>query len=185
MTEITGLHVCEEFLTELEEEELIKNINLLKWDSTEIKRRTQHYGFRYSYHQRQSLLVADPITDCIMTYVKRTENYLTKLSEEKKYNFNQVIINEYLSGQGIAPHIDALNVFSDTVVSISLGSDIIMDFSSTYNNYLEIPILLKRRSCIILQDNARYKWKHGITQRKKDGKVKRGVRISLTLRQTL
>lgn len=42
---------------------------------------------------------------------------------------DQVIVNEYQPGQGIANHIDCISCFSGTVISLSLGSSCIMDFT--------------------------------------------------------
>jgi alkylated DNA repair dioxygenase AlkB len=46
----------------------------------------------------------------------------------KEICFNQLIINEYEPGQGINPHVDNTTLFTDTVVSLSLGSEAIMNF---------------------------------------------------------
>ena len=46
-------------------------------------------------------------------------------------------------------------------------------------------IYLEHRSLLILKDDARYKWKHGITPRKIDNGVRRGRRISLTFRKVI
>jgi len=44
---------------------------------------------------------------------------------------DQLIVNEYETGQGIAPHVDCEPCFADTTVSISLGSICVMDFIHT------------------------------------------------------
>ena len=43
---------------------------------------------------------------------------------------DQLIVNEYLPGQGITDHIDCEPCFEDTVVSISLGSHTTMNFTN-------------------------------------------------------
>lgn len=48
-----------------------------------------------------------------------------------------------------------------------------------------MPIYLEPRSLLILKDDARYKWKHGITSRKSDNGVKRQKRVSLTFRKVI
>ena len=38
------------------------------------------------------------------------------------YEPDQVTVNEYLPGQGIAPHVDTHSAFEDGIASLSLGS---------------------------------------------------------------
>lgn len=54
-----------------------------------------------------------------------------KLFLDKLFNKipDQLIINEYLPGQGIAPHIDCVPCFTETIVSISLGDEYPMRFT--------------------------------------------------------
>lgn len=101
---------------------------------------------------------------------------------------DQVIINEYLPGQGISNHIDCTSCFTDTIVSLSLGSSCIMDFISVGTGK-KIPVLLEPRSIVILKDDARYQWTHSIAARKVDkidGRlITRKRRISLTFRKII
>ncbi|RZJ87724.1 MAG: hypothetical protein EOO60_11885, partial [Hymenobacter sp.] len=100
---------------------------------------------------------------------------------------DQVIVNEYEPGQGIAPHIDCTPCFDDTVISISLGSACIMnlfhadDATQTYDQ------VLMPGSVIILQGEARFQWRHGIRSVKSDiiegQRVVRQRRVSLTFRK--
>ena len=48
----------------------------------------------------------------------------------------QVIINEYIAGQGINPHIDDPSQFGEWIVGISLGSHTAMNFSNGYSQLL-------------------------------------------------
>ena len=92
----------------------------------------------------------------------------------------QVIVNEYEAGQGIAMHIDHRG-FGPTVCTISLLEDWEMDFRLKRND--KHPAMLETGSCVFLTEDSRYDWQHGIAPRKreKDG-AKRGRRISLTFR---
>ena len=93
---------------------------------------------------------------------------------------DQVIINEYKPGQGISAHIDCESCFGPRIFSLSLGSQVIMEFTQDGNPKKEI--LLTPRSLVMIYGEARYKWKHSIPSRLKDNGVDRGVRISLTFR---
>ena len=101
---------------------------------------------------------------------------------------NQVIVNEYLPGQGISPHVDCEPCFEDTIISLSLASDTTMMFTSEKTNE-KIPVVLRKRSLIILKEDSRYIWKHSIPPRKSDKidskTVKRQRRISLTFRKVV
>jgi alkylated DNA repair dioxygenase AlkB len=102
------------------------------------------------------------------------------------HQFNQIIINEYTPGQGIGPHIDNQKAFGRTVATLSLLSDIQMDFKYRSDAF---HIYLKRRSLTILEDDARYICTHGIVPRKSDCingvRLSRGTRISITFREVI
>lgn len=101
---------------------------------------------------------------------------------------DQVIINEYEPGQGITRHVDCEPCFGATVVSLSLGSTCVMEFSRK-NTREVISYLLVPRSAMVLQGEARYEWMHAIPGRKSDlwhgEKLKRTRRVSLTFRQVI
>ena len=111
-----------------------------------------------------------------------------RLSDESifKETPNQVIINEYMPGQGIAPHVDYLSNYGNTVASLSLGSPVVMDFISEEKK--KISHLLEPRSLFVLSGSARFNWKHGIAPRKMDHflgtVITRGRRLSCTFRNT-
>lgn len=66
-------------------------------------------------------------------------------------------MNEYLPGQGIAAHIDRDTCFGPAVASVSLGSDIIMDFMSEETGDIG-HVLLPARSAVILLQDPRNNW---------------------------
>ncbi len=167
---IDGMKLMQNFITTDEEIELIKHINSCKWD-TRLSRRTQHYGYTYDYIH-QSCNVADQIPSWCNFLLDRIQNKFDEIPD-------QIIINEYLPGQGIAPHTDS-KIFGDFILSLSLGSDIQMNMSHK-ENYIDI--WLGRRSMLYLKEDSRYLWKHGIIPRKTDDGIKRNTRISLTFRK--
>lgn len=177
MQEIAGLKYIQDYITTEQEEALIKIIDEQNW-MINLKRRVQHYGYEYDYKSKNvstKFLGALPI-------------WLSRICQNL-YNSgifdtlpDQVIINEYQAGQGISPHIDCIPCFGETICSLSLGSACIMDFIEA----VKIPILLEPRSLICIKGDARFKWKHGIAQRKQDiflgTRIPRKRRISLTFR---
>jgi alkylated DNA repair protein alkB family protein 8 len=102
---------------------------------------------------------------------------------------NQMTVNEYESGQGIAPHLDNPACFGDEIQLLSLGSAVVMTFTSEEDPDMKKHVLLPPRSLALLQGPARYSWSHGISARKQDkvngALVTRGLRISLTFRQVM
>ena len=102
---------------------------------------------------------------------------------------DQVIVNEYEPGQGISSHIDCEPCFANMIVSLSLGSGCVMDFISKLDKAKKIPVWLAPRSIIVLRDEARYKWLHGIAPRESDQwagqKYERQRRVSLTFRKVI
>ena len=162
---INGLILQENFITALEEGELLEEIDKRPWLS-DLKRRVQHYGYKYDYKVRGKL-----------EYLGEVPEFLKQINPG--FKFNQVIVNEYLPGQGISPHIDLPSVFRENIASLSLGSSCIMEFTKDTTS---IPLILPTRSLLILRDEARYNWKHGIPDRKSNIKERRA---SVTFRQTI
>ncbi len=102
---------------------------------------------------------------------------------------DQVIVNEYLPGQGISSHIDCEPCFKDTIVSLSLGSGCVMNLTKASDKTKKIPIWLEPRSLVVLSGEARSEWLHGIAARKWDEwngqKHERKRRVSLTFRKVI
>ncbi len=122
-------------------------------------------------------------------WLKGASPFTTASEEAKQFldalrPFEQAIINEYLPGQGIAPHIDR-DCFGPIVATVSLGSAVNMDFcrDSTGDEYVQ---RLVPRSLVLLYGDARFKWRHGIAKRHYDmwngHKTKRHRRVSITFR---
>ncbi|XP_067000694.2 alkylated DNA repair protein alkB homolog 8 isoform X4 [Anabrus simplex] len=115
------------------------------------------------------------------------ENFVSELEEEMLLNC--VIWNDGETHSGIPPHVDTHSAFEDAILSLSLGSSVVMDFR--HKDGRHIPVLLPRRSLLVMSGEARYSWSHGITPRKLDvvptlkGGLtvqKRGIRTSFTFR---
>jgi alkylated DNA repair dioxygenase AlkB len=178
---IPGLQLIENLIDEKEESDLIEFINSQEWD-TRLSRRTQHYGYIYAYDHTSQLTKTKEIPQLFIDVVNTLQS---KFSFFSGNHFDQMIINEYEPGQGISAHIDNPILFDDTIVSITLGSQCVMTFKPKPNpdDKDAVDVLLPRRSAVILQGDARYKYTHEISKRKSDNKIKRGTRISLTFRK--
>lgn len=179
---INGLSYIPEYISAIEHDFLIEQINQVPWLSS-IRRRVQHYGWRYDYKARNidySMYLGE-LPAWLESFAKRLfdDRHISALPD-------QVIINEYQPGQGIAPHVDCEPCFENTVISISLLSPLVMDFAKVRSTEKE-QVLLEPRSLVVISDEARYCWTHGIASRKSDIfnelKFDRKLRISLTFRK--
>jgi alkylated DNA repair dioxygenase AlkB len=169
----------DEYITIQEEKNLIQEIDTRPWNNTinkPLKRRVQHYGYEYNYSNK-ALIESDPIPS--WPIVKRIER--------EYFRPEQLIINEYIPGQGIAKHIDS-DQFDEPIISLSLGSPCVMIFRKESNAVKAIKeILLKPRSLLVMSGELRWNWTHEIPARKKDKIngmiINRDRRISLTFRR--
>ena len=182
---VPGLKVFEQFLTPEEQAECVKRVDAAanEWRN-DLRRRVQHYGWRYDYRARA--ITPDMHIGALPDWLDRLAQKLyeeTSLFDRKP---EQVIVNEYQPGQGIVTHIDHRG-FGPTVCTISLLDDWEMDFSENWDD--KSPALLKRGSCVLLTGSSRSKWQHGIAPRKTEnianGRRDRKRRLSLTFRTVL
>ncbi|XP_046394315.1 alkylated DNA repair protein alkB homolog 8 [Ischnura elegans] len=195
-----GLIVLNDFVTEAEEDELLKCV---EWEVDDDRqgrclkhRRVKHYGYEFRY-DNNNVDKDKPLSEDIP---KQCSFFTERLLEKTGLKFvpNQLTVNEYQPGQGIPSHVDTHSAFEDTIASLSLGSSVVMEFRHD-EEHACIP--LPRRSLLVMTGESRYRWTHGITPRKmdvvsvteeKDGEIKqylsvrqRGTRTSFTFRRIL
>ncbi len=184
MAAVSGLYYCHDYVTIDEEGGLIETIDRQPW-ITDLKRRVQHYGYRYNYTQRrvEPDMFLGPLPQWAEELARRLhrDGYVAQVPD-------QLIINEYEPGQGISSHIDCVPCFGDTILSISLGSPCVMTFTQTQQD-AQVAVLLEPRGLVVMQGEARHVWKHGIPPRKTDiyrgQRVERRRRLSLTFRNII
>ncbi|MDD9824406.1 MAG: alpha-ketoglutarate-dependent dioxygenase AlkB [Gammaproteobacteria bacterium] len=162
-----------------------------------LKRRVQHYGYRYDYKARKISedMRIGKLPEWVVPFVERlVEDFFHERPPE------QMIINEYKPGQGIAPHVDCEPCFGPVVVSISIGSTCMMGLERravSSEKVRQVPasdregieLFLEPRSAVVLAGDSRYLWTHGIAPRKNDiighRKYPRERRVSLTFRSVV
>ena len=236
-----GLRLLKDFLTPEEEATLFGDIDRSPWDES-LARRVQHMGYQFNYGLRGIDFEAEtpPLPAHFAALAGRIAEVVGLKPEQSP---NQITVNEYRPGQGIAPHIDTHGAFDGTIVSLSIGSGITMDFrrqevppslqstpirqqalfppkrrtkevapavplsappaassrsaaeegngvpSSDKVEHKRCLLWLPPRSLLVLQEESRYQWTHGIAPRKADkvnGElILRGSRTSLTFRHVL
>lgn len=90
-----------------------------------LKRRVQHYGWRYDYRARR--VTADMHLGPLPGWLAPLSARVGALPEFEQ-SPDQVIVNEYLPGQGISAHVDCEPCFGPAIASLSLGGSAEMDF---------------------------------------------------------
>lgn len=188
-----GLILLEDFITEEMEQKLIAQ---LQWNQDDCEnqlknRKVIHFGYEFIYGSNN----VDPNCPLDKKIPKDCEQLWDILKQRypsfRKFQPDQLTVNRYAPGDGIPPHCDTHSCFEDPIVSLSLGSSIVMDFKQSQTSE-KTRMLLPQRSLLIMSGEARYGWTHGIAPRMSDIVLssnrhltvqKRGVRFSFTFRK--
>jgi len=177
---IPGLAYVPNYLDPILHDRVLRIVDSLPWQS-ELKRRVQHYGYTYDYRRRTVERIGALPDWAAEIAIRLAERGLGRDVPD------QLIVNEYQPGQGIAAHVD-MPLFADMIVSISLGSACVMEFTNGESSIKE-QLRLEPRSALVLSGEARSGWRHSIPARKRDkwhGTVSpRTRRVSLTFRKVL
>ena len=189
---VPGLTYVPNFLSDVEEAEIVREIDRHVW-SEELKRRVQHYGFRYDYKAGQvdHTMRIGPLPDWATDVAQRLVEQ--RLLPEMP---NQVIVNEYVREQGISRHIDSKPSFDDHIAMVSLLESWEMVFRKNEKHSKEkCNVMLENRSVAVMTGPSRYQWTHEIPNRKSEpgpekpdgtrSRVLRNRRLSLTFRTVL
>ncbi|XP_043928540.1 alkylated DNA repair protein alkB homolog 8 [Protopterus annectens] len=165
-----GLIVVEDFVSPNCEEKLLSSID---WDfgtdnesaQKSLKhRKVKHYGYEFRYDNnnidKDKPLPGGLPEVCSEVLNKCLEYGYIRLKPD------QLTINQYEPGQGIPPHIDTHSAFEDGIISLSLGSQTVMDFKHPDGRC--VAVMLPRRSLLVMTGESRFLWSHGITPRKLD-----------------
>ncbi|MFI5912094.1 alpha-ketoglutarate-dependent dioxygenase AlkB [Dactylosporangium sp. NPDC051541] len=185
---VDGLRYVGGYLADGEQEALLATIDGQPWRE-DLRRRVQHYGYRYDYTRKRvdADLFLGPLPEWAAALGRRLhdDGYAPAVPD-------QMIVNEYQPGQGIAAHVDCVPCFGGTVLSVSLGSACVLTMTLPARDGQEArreDVLLEVGSLFVLSGAARYDWRHGIAARKGDRwdgvVVPRGRRVSLTFRTVL
>ncbi len=177
---INGLTYWPVFLTPQEQETLLAAVDARPWQN-DLKRRVQHYGYRYDYKARRidlSMRIGE-LPDFAVPVAQRLvhDGLMTQIPD-------QLIVNEYEPGQGISAHIDCEPCFGPSIVTVSLGWAYEMDFIHAHTHETKT-ILLAKGSALGMTGEARYQWRHRIRARRSDRGSPRKRRVSLTFRNVV
>jgi alkylated DNA repair dioxygenase AlkB len=178
---IPGLIYLTEFIGVETEQRLLELVDAAEW-SNELQRRVQHYGYRYDYRARR--IDTGMRLGGLPVWMREVGERLIEHGLVAARP-DHVVVNEYLPGQGIAPHVDCEPCFADGIVSLTLGAGCAMDFLRRETGDM-VSLYLQPRSVVALRSDARYLWQHGIARRKSDQvgghMLPRQRRVSITFR---
>ena len=195
------IYCIPDFVSENEETQTLKKIYeapKIKW-TTLLNRKLQNWGGLPS----DKGMIAEDIPQWLQFHIDK----IHELGIFEHSKPNHVLINEYLPGQGISPHLDG-NLFYPTIATISLGSHTVLNFYEPLNESdkmtstcpsleerLKYRVYVPPRSLILIQDEMFHHYLHGIEEIVEDTcddnlcipkhvqfESKRSTRVSLTIR---
>ncbi|HEY9635756.1 MAG TPA: alpha-ketoglutarate-dependent dioxygenase AlkB [Coleofasciculaceae cyanobacterium] len=184
---ISGLTYIPNYINGAQHQKLLNKIDQEVWsiESVEFKRRIQQHGYRYEY--KNDILVSSsylgPLPDWAGSIARQLydDGFMAKVPD-------QVTVNEYEPGQGLTSHVDCVTCFGGTIITLSLSSTYVMEFTQIQTQE-RTKILLSPGSLLILRGEARYLWQHSVTPCKIDNyngkEFVRSRRVALTFREAL
>lgn len=192
-----GVFLLKDCISDKLEQELL---NSLKWKADdEIKsaegknekktsndqlkhRQVQHFGYEFFYTSNN----VDPECPLLDRRIPAAcdsiwDHLASELPQFADFRPDQLTVNRYEPGQGIPPHCDTHSCFEDPILSLSLGSGVVMEFRNPQSSE-HLQVLLPRRSLLVMSGEARYGWTHGITPRMSDV-IKLNEHVTVVRRQ--
>ncbi|XP_014272536.1 alpha-ketoglutarate-dependent dioxygenase alkB homolog 6 [Halyomorpha halys] len=194
------IYYIPDFINEPEENWILDKVYTApkpKWTQL-LNRRLQNWGGL----PIPNGMIVEPIPSWLKTFMDKVSDL--KVFNDGILRANHVLINEYLPGQGIMPHVDG-PLFYPTIATISCSSHTVLEFEKNFAPDEEkaddskISVFLQRRSLVIVKDTMYTDYKHTIRELKEDeidenilnsqlsqltlgDKLQRETRISLTIR---
>jgi alkylated DNA repair dioxygenase AlkB len=173
---IPGLRYVPAYLDVAEHDALMAAVDAGPW--RDFGRRMQIYGYSYDIRKGGAYRVEDlPSWAFAVAGRLQRDGLMRDVAD-------QLIVYDYPAGQGIPSHVDA-PLFTDTIVSISLGSSCVMEFTTDAGAREEQ--FLEPMSALVIAGEARSQWKHAISPRASDSwagrEWPRARRVSLTFRK--
>ena len=173
-----GAVLVEDFVSEGEARAIVDAICAEPW-LNDLRRRVQHYGYRYDYRNGGAQERAPALRPWMRDIGARLQAHFASPPV-------QCIVNEYRPGQGIGMHSDH-RAFGPVVASLSLGDTWTMQMRrANAGPYArdarpgDEVVTLAERSMLVLAGRARTHWMHGIDARANAGRTR--TRVSATFR---
>lgn len=144
-----GLVLIKNFISEAEESALMSL--LVNDDTSNMKhRKVKHYGYEFRYDINN--VDKDKPIEKIPSECDFVFERLKSVEFLRDFIPDQLTINDYQPGQGIPPHIDTHSAFEDPLLSLSLNSDVNMEFRFEGEH---VSMSLPRRSLLVMSGESR------------------------------
>jgi alkylated DNA repair dioxygenase AlkB len=198
---VPGLIVVHNFITEEEEQDILKELDLdtqNPWRPSTFngKYDVKAYGLRtelrYEVNGARQVHKADhPMpgwTEFLHERIAELPPRISKLGESKVANelkhwrANEFNANRYNKSRGhvLEAHFDDRHLSGPILANISLGCDSVMRYESLDENNREtVDVVLPRRTLQLVAGASRYNWTHSIPRELMED----AVRTSITMRQ--
>ncbi|KAG5283934.1 hypothetical protein AALO_G00021170 [Alosa alosa] len=160
-----GVFLCENFVTEEEEKELVSKMDEDIWRESQSGRRKQDFGPKVNFKKRRVRVGGFCGLPSISQKLVAQMNQLPQLNgfhpvEQCNLDYNPQ------RGSSIDPHLDDSWLWGERLVTINLLSDTILTMSLDGGcgqlDQEEVKVHLSRRSLVVLYGEARHRWKHAI-----------------------
>lgn len=156
-----GLRIINDYVSREEEEMILSRIGPHNYDGSEpeskdmaaetitktLKHRwVRHFGYEFRYGSND-IDFDNPLSEPV-------PDYLDKMTDGGVFDKppEQLTVNHYQSGQGIPPHVDTHSCFEGPIVSLSLGSEVVMNFRRGDKLFSKI---LPARSLLVMDGESR------------------------------
>jgi alkylated DNA repair dioxygenase AlkB len=159
---IEGLAYRPEFISEVEERDLIRHLSELDLSPFRFhgwlgNRKTQSFGWRYDFED-SSFTRTEPVPDWLEPLRDRAAAFAAVAADEIRH----ALIARYDPGAGIGWHKDR-DVF-EKVVGVSLGTPATLRFRRRAgDSFRRANLAVEPRSAYLLSGDARWEWEHRIT----------------------
>ncbi|XP_057782353.1 uncharacterized protein LOC131000453 isoform X2 [Salvia miltiorrhiza] len=153
ITEINGLWICSDFLSPDQQSSLLSALE--QGDAS------HNQGMRFGDLPRWAVELSRSIRENIVVSENKEQRLFPAEVLWREPLFNQLIVNVYQPGEGIAAHVDLMR-FEDGIAIVSLESACVMHFTQGSSS---VPLLLLPGSLVLMWGEARYLWKHEINRK--------------------
>lgn len=202
MEGLPGLHIFEEFISEEEEEAIIRHLDHtrkttttadtaaidLPWKSSKFNGR--HHGKRWGVHcdlrHRKVRPGTDPLPSWIVSIVTRIQEL--RCMDGCAPNEANAIDYRRVNGDHLKSHVDDRQLSKEPIANLSLAGDCRMLFRHEQRGGgqrgdswpMERRVMLKRRTLQVITGRARYDYSHGIENQD----LLSDRRLSITMRES-
>ncbi|XP_034461848.1 alpha-ketoglutarate-dependent dioxygenase alkB homolog 4 [Hippoglossus hippoglossus] len=163
-----GVFLWENFISEAEEKALISSMDQDVWNHSQSGRRKQDFGPKVNFKKKKVRVAAFSGLPAL------SQKLVRRMQQEPSLSCFQPVEQCNLDyhpqrGSAIDPHLDDSWLWGERLVTINMLSDTTLTMSLEQGlpelglgGDVQVALHLPRRSLVVLYDEARHRWKHGI-----------------------